>query len=300
MIAFPALAQTWTQTSAPYDSWYAIASSADGNKLVAVSASGNIYTSTNFGQVGCFNTTWPVRFGEVWHLRQTGANWCRTAICGIYTSTNSGATWTQTSAPSKIWNAIASSADGNRLVAAAGFYAGPIYISTNAGTTWTQSSAPTTNAWFSVDSSVDGTKLAAVTLDNHGIYVSTNSGINWTRSGAPMISWRSIALSADGNKLVAVGNSNIYVSTDSGMTWVQQTNLPSAYFSAVDSSADGGKLVAVVDAFDGNIYTSQSEDCAVVEPCDFRWQRLCCFLAHPLDKFCAATKFRPDFMGGYD
>jgi photosystem II stability/assembly factor-like uncharacterized protein len=45
---------------------------------------------------------------------------------GVYTSTNSGATWTQTGAPTTLyWHSIASSADGTKLVAAA--YGAGIY-----------------------------------------------------------------------------------------------------------------------------------------------------------------------------
>ena len=43
----------------------------------------------------------------------------------IYTSTDSGATWTPTSAPTNTWDCIASSADGTKL--AAGIYGGGIY-----------------------------------------------------------------------------------------------------------------------------------------------------------------------------
>jgi hypothetical protein len=97
MVADLAVAQTWTQTSAPVgQDWYSVASSADGNKLVAVSVS-------------------PGR---------------------IYTSTNSGASWVSTSAPSLPWQGVASSADGVKL--AASVNGGGIYTSTNSGMTWMQ------------------------------------------------------------------------------------------------------------------------------------------------------------------
>jgi len=44
---------------------------------------------------------------------------------GIYTSTDSGETWTQTSAPYLGWQSVASSSDGNKLVAVV--YGGGIY-----------------------------------------------------------------------------------------------------------------------------------------------------------------------------
>lgn len=73
--------------------------------------------------------------------------------------------WATTDAPKLWWKALASSADGKTLVAAAntsgGYFASPpapIYVSTNAGATWIQTGAPSNN-WTSVASSADGTKL---------------------------------------------------------------------------------------------------------------------------------------------
>ena len=65
--------------------------------------------------------------------------------------------------------------------------------------------------------------------------------------------WRSVASSADGTKLVAgVNDGQIYTSTDSGVTWVpRDTN---RVWYSIASSADGTKLVAVVAS--GRIYTS--------------------------------------------
>jgi hypothetical protein len=54
-VVFPALAQTWVQTSAPTNvMWGPVASSADGTKLVAGASgfptrSGGIYVSTDSG-----------------------------------------------------------------------------------------------------------------------------------------------------------------------------------------------------------------------------------------------------------
>jgi hypothetical protein len=93
---------------------------------------------------------------------------------GIYTSTNSGATWTQTGAPSEEWFSIASSSDGTKLAAISAVYlSGSIYTSTNSGLTWTQTSAPSVN-WQSIASSSDGTKLVAV-VSGGGIYTGNPS-----------------------------------------------------------------------------------------------------------------------------
>ena len=137
---------------------------------------------------------------------------------GIYTSTNSGATWTLTGAPS----------DGGL-----------------------------DSAWESVASSADGTKLVAVRFYDNPIYLSTNSGINWSTNG-PSENWQSVACSSDGKKLVAVVyiGGPIYTSTNSGTTWTQATNAPDNWWQSVASSADGNKLVVAVS--DDGIYISQT------------------------------------------
>jgi photosystem II stability/assembly factor-like uncharacterized protein len=210
-----ASAQTWTQTSAPSNDWFSVASSADGSKLVAAAG------LTNGGD---------------------GL---------IYISTNSGVDWMPTSAPTDSWTTVASSADGTKLVAAAS--GDSIYTSTNSGFDWAATSAPSNN-WSSVVSSADGATLAAA-ANSDGIYFSTNFGSDWTESDAPITNWNSIASSADGSKIAAVnGGGEIWISDDSGMTWIFATNAPTSpsngRFPAVSltgiaSSADGTKLVAV-------------------------------------------------------
>ena len=80
---------------------------------------------------------------------------------GIYTSSNSGGTWTpQTNAPSKQWQSVASSSDGTKLVA--GINGGGIYVSVDSGVTWTQTGPPNKVWASSLASSSDGTKLVAV------------------------------------------------------------------------------------------------------------------------------------------
>ena len=157
----------------------------------------------------------------------------------------SAQTWTQTSAPSNYWNSIASSADGSKLVAAAGPPNGGdglIYISTNSGVDWMQTSAPT-DSWSSVASSADGTKLVAAASGDL-IYISTNSGFAWTATSAPSNSWATVASSADGSKLVAAANGDlIYFSTNSGADWMP-ANTAVASWEAVACSADGTKAIA--------------------------------------------------------
>jgi hypothetical protein len=248
-----ALAQTWTQTSAPSNvGWWGLASSADGNKLVAVSTVGGVYTSTNAGAIWAQQTNAP-KLGVV----ASSADGVKLAAgsfggiyIGIYTSTNSGNTWTQqTNFPNIV--AIASSADGVKLVTA-DFTEG-IYTSTNSGAIWTPAS-PSNQFWFSLASSTDGTKLVAVggnnLVGNNEIYLSTNSGSSWIPAMLPVTDWQTVASSADGTKLIAGdagGGFGAYTSTNSGVTWISNSVSPySLYCSAVAMSADGSKMVAGV------------------------------------------------------
>ncbi|MES2631162.1 MAG: Ig-like domain-containing protein [Patescibacteria group bacterium] len=260
-----------------YSNWLDIASSDDGVKLAAIASGGYILTSTDSGQGWVKRTSAGDRFwnsisssADGTKLIATANNWNGTTyVSSIYTSSNSGATWTERMASDNVWHATASSADGMKLVAANGVYVnniyeGSIYTSNDAGVTWTERTGPGTRGWKSVASSSDGAKLVAVGKSWTGsayegaVYTSTDSGVTWTvRAGAGSSLWREVSSSADGTKLVASDestNGNIYTSADSGATWTLRTSAGAKYWYNVASNADGTKLVAAV--FNGNIYTS--------------------------------------------
>jgi photosystem II stability/assembly factor-like uncharacterized protein len=205
--------------------------------------------------------------------------------------------WTVTNAPSLVWSAIASSADGTKLAAVinsgliytstnsgllwtaqagssslawsaiassadgvklvAAVNGGYIYTSTNSGITWTQQTSSGSRAWAAVISSTDGTHLTAA-VSSGFIYTAPDSGVTWTQAGAVTNTWRSLAASSDGIKLAAVTNSgNIYTSKNFGLTWTQQTGAPSQTWTKIASSADGTHLVAANNS-NGFIYTSSN------------------------------------------
>jgi hypothetical protein len=106
-------------------------------------------------------------------------------------------TWIKTGAPNLGWGAIASSADGMKLVATA---LGPIYASTNAGASWNLTTAPPSR-WSSVAGSADGATWVAATFYDSGdsatIYRSTDSGMNWLElTNARGSSWAALATEA--------------------------------------------------------------------------------------------------------
>ena len=225
---------TWVQSDAPNRDWFNIVSDSTGTILFAVDTT-------------IVNT-------------------------GIWKSINSGANWTQTSAPPIAsparWMDIASSSDGTKLVAVSGLPYGKIYTSPDSGANWTlQSGAPVVN-WRSVASSSDGTKLVAGVFTGSssgaGIYTSTDSGTSWNLTTAPLRTWIRVASNSDGTKLVAGADGNynlsgggVYVSSNSGGSWTL-TSLPTDnvyVWNSIASDSTGRKLVAGSD-IGGGIYTS--------------------------------------------
>ena len=190
----------------------------------------------------------------------------------IWTSIDSGATWTaRTAAGSRSWSSITSSSDGTKLAAVVGYPGDYIYTSTDSGVSWTARIASGARSWRSITSSSDGTKLAAVVYwatDSKYIYTSTDSGVTWTErtnagggvTGASLNKyWYSITSSSDGTKLAAVdGSGYIWTSIDSGATWTARTAAGSRYWYSITSSSDGTKLAAVVGYPDGSGYIYKS------------------------------------------
>ena len=174
-----------------------------------------------------------------------------------------GQTWTLTGTPTNFnWSCIAGSADGTKLVAANhdGTINGTngVWVSTNSGATWSLTGAPITNDWWAVASSADGSQLAATDAYYGLIYTSADSGTTWTQANLPIWTWRSIAMSADGAKLVVSAgnpafNQYIFTSEDAGVTWVSHS-VPGMFAVFVASSADGNSLVAAANT--GYILTS--------------------------------------------
>ena len=214
---------TWTErqpSAGTTRNWQSIASSSDGTKIAAISAD----SSNN-----------------------------------VYTSTNSGVSWTSRSSPSldRYVRSISSSADGAKLaVVNDGAY---IYLSTNSGASFSNAgnivSAAGKKAWRSIAMSTDGTKLAAVVNSGY-IYTSSDSGATWTpRTGAPITTWSGVASSSDGTKLAAVANGYyVFTSANSGSTWTMQMTSGVRSWSGITSSSDGTKLAAIDQG--GYIYTS--------------------------------------------
>jgi photosystem II stability/assembly factor-like uncharacterized protein len=166
----------------------------------------------------------------------------------LFTSTNSGDTWNQsTNAPTTNTSQfasgtprIASSADGSELLAAN--HGGGIYRSVDSGLTWTQTSAPSNN-WLGIVSSADGNKLTALAQNfpPPDFYTSSDGGNTWHTNASPYDRWSDLACSADGNTIVAAGGTGTFLtSTNFGNSWTTDVVVDAV---SAASSADGGRLL---------------------------------------------------------
>ena len=239
---------SWESNSVPAEQWSSLAASADGLKVVASTANWNLYTSTNGGLSWNMSTIVPPAATVGSHVASSADGTKLVALMvyhvdddldygRIYTSANSGASWTLRLEDmngfygNTAFASAASSADGTKLFGAS--YAltsgspfpltfpGNVLWSTTSGTTWFGAS-PFLN-WSSIASSASGNKLVAGAANSGGmagsIQTSVDGGQIWTSNNVPKLNWSAVASSADGTKLLAAStDGRIYTSTDSGDT----------------------------------------------------------------------------------
>jgi photosystem II stability/assembly factor-like uncharacterized protein len=133
----------------------------------------------------------------------------QTSSGGVYISTNSGTSWTQTALNNQC--VLSLTISGNNIFA--GTYS-CIYLSTNNGTSWTQTAL---NNHTVLSLAANGNILFAGTSDD-GLYVSTNTGISWIRTS---LNYAIISLCTLGNNIFAGTNNGVYLSTNNGNNWSQ-------------------------------------------------------------------------------
>jgi hypothetical protein len=270
-----------------------ITTSAGGSLITLTTVGGNVYTTINEGtnwvkQAGSGSRFWasvasstdgtklvasevhPVG-SQVTAANPNPAVKCCSTLGDIFTSTDSGVTWTdRTAAGTRNWGQVASSADGTKLVAVE--VNGGIWVSSNSGSAWSTTGSPTgAKAWSSVCSDGTGTYLAA-TVRGGNIWTSGNGGTSWTERTTPGARlWSAISCNSDsagyGVRLVAAPvatpaspGGEIWTSTDGGSNWTSQLGSTSVagsspVWSGLASDSKGQNIVAIVQG--GYIYTSK-------------------------------------------
>ena len=232
---------TWITNNAPVAGWTAAASSADGLKSVAVNFSGSICTNSGTNWAACLAVP-----GANWTCVASSASGSNLVAAGtyiisstVYYSTNAGASWRSGASPYYPFKSIAFAGDGKTVFAADG----GVYVSTNAGAAWTAlANSPPINF---IVSATNGLNLAGFSAGvTNSIYTSTDGGASWATNTVATSALTALATSADGTRLVAAASGvGIYNSADGGTNWVE-SDAGGGTWTSVASSADGTQLAA--------------------------------------------------------
>ena len=205
----------------------------------------------------------------------------------IYTSMDSGSTWTERTGPGlHSWTGIASSGSGTILAACSGIirFGDYIYTSTDSGVTWTQQTAAGLYNWTGITISSDGTKIAAC-AQNQYIVTGVYSGGSWTwttQTNSANTYWKSITSSSNGNIIYAcetnaIGSTgNIWKSTDSGVTWTNISPSINIWFG-ITTNGSGTKVATYTSSSNvGRIYVSINGGTSFSGPYSglYRWKSI--------------------------
>ena len=258
----PTPGNSWTRRTTLAGS--SLVSSADASRLLAIRTppqGPSVYRSLNGGQtwvpVPFFDTNTPTR-PTCAATSADGSRWAVASQVGgrIYVSADYGQTWAVRGL-SRNWSALASSADGSRLLAVDfGAVGGGLpSISTDYGATWNTSSVAF-DLWVAAASSADGMKLAVASANGRiatpgSIMTSSDGGATWLFR-RPQGDWSALASSSDGERLAAASSGGLFLSDDVGATWRQV--LVGSRLTSVTSSSDGRTLVTT--ASNGRIFVS--------------------------------------------
>lgn len=211
--------------------WSAVAISADGEKLIAAANESYLFASADGG------ASWTKRdiAGKPlwWNRAAMSADGTRAIACEghyadegqtgtVFRSANSGDTW-KTLYPAgmgqsdKLWNAVALSDNGERMIAAV--FRGFVYTSDDGGGSWTLhplAGIGVEAVWQTAAMTPDGAVMAVAASSDYGfLYTSANGGASWTQhdptgQGSPTY-WQGIALSHDADKILGVTPTGVYI-----------------------------------------------------------------------------------------
>ena len=174
--------KTWRITGAPLAEWRSVSLASDGPNRTAVGFDG-IYTADDESGNYWTRRSTPSTFAyDAWAsvgLSSTGQyQTAVNAFGGICTSSDYGATWKITTAPSAVWASVSLSSTGEYQAAVAfDEDAGGIYTSSDSGATWTIALSLKLS-WRSVSLSSTGQYQTAVAYGG-GIYISSDYGAKW-------------------------------------------------------------------------------------------------------------------------
>eukprot|EP01032_Pedospumella_encystans_P009957 gene9957-11673_t len=162
--------------------------------------------------------------------------------------------WVKSSAPAYLWEAIASDASGQYLVASERTTLG-IWTSTDYGDNWVRRFTLSNDGAHALSSDASGQNLVASGIEMYA-YFSRDYGITWTLSDSPSASWLGLASDASGQQVImnSYGEAGLmYISHNFGQNWTL-TSAPAGRWACAASSASGQYLIAGMDFF--GVYSS--------------------------------------------
>jgi hypothetical protein len=185
---------------------------------------------TSWGGGGTGGIDFSGNGGSVWSTVYTGLESWSVAVGntvvfagtngdGVYSSTNNGANWTQTSVGINNINTPAILlASGTDIFA--GAFLGGIFRSTNEGLSWSQINSGLTNIAVQALAS-NGTNLFAGTSGSGGgVFTSTNNGTSWSLVSNGITNNNVTAFAIDGATTYAgTYGDGVFLSTNNGASW---------------------------------------------------------------------------------
>lgn len=231
---------TWT-TKYTGRYWGSVCGSSDHSMLLVNEDLANkLFKSIDYG-----NTWTQIDSGRLWvglDCSRDGTYVYGSANNILYTSSDSGATWTSRLTSTNANWIIRCSGDGRVAIAFEGYFNGSnnLYITTDYGNTWTPRGP--SKDWVSVGCNNSGSKMLAYE-NSVSLYESTDSGTTWNlkTSGTPVYD---MDISASGGEVIAGAlNSVEGISRDFGSTWTNFTDLYSANVTRMLISDNADKVV---------------------------------------------------------
>ncbi len=245
----------WAQANLGFgNGWASIAMSADGTKILAGGVLGLGISSDSGG-------TWVQVSGISASAVACSADGARLVAAGtsaIFTSSNLGVTWISNSAPVTNWSAVASSADGNTLIAAVN--GGGIY-------TWHAPRVVPGTVLWSYDTGGPISLSPALSPDGSTIYVGSAQLLALTNSGATAsVKWNSA-----GSSPVIGADGTVYYCSASGLVALHPTDGSQSWSYSIPGG--GGGLPAI--GTDGTLYVEGATYLYAVSPLgQLKWKAL--------------------------
>jgi photosystem II stability/assembly factor-like uncharacterized protein len=273
--------QNWTTStnvvyngilSNPNKNWVTISISTTGKYQTAITDTGDIYTSDDYGSTRTVSFNIGVSTSNTVSISFTGQYQTASNGFKIFVSSNYGATWTNTfsSGTTSIFVSISLTGKYQTVVSSGD----TVYTSNDYGMTWkgldinSELYDVTENSQNNFFQSVEMFPNAGVALSYNGlyqtvvaeyIYRSNDFGQTWRNvsntNNLTQNNWIAVAMSSDGKYQTAIESYGlVFTSTDFGITWasLQDENLINNNWISVSISATGQYQTIVED--NGLIY----------------------------------------------